>query len=133
MVDDIHGILDEFGMTVPRLQHGDGDVTWTLLEDAIRRGVDTRVGFEDTLYGPNGARASGNAALVRGGARTGGWSLSATISAMFSIQRLVPSPSPSTTAVERRSLVKVGETSAAPPRRPDAIVHMHRRGPGAGD
>lgn len=65
MVDDIHGILDGFGLTVPRLQHGDGDVTWTLLEDAIRRGADTRVGFEDTLYGPNGERASGNAALVR--------------------------------------------------------------------
>lgn len=30
IVDDIHGILDEFGLTVPRLQHGDGDVTWTL-------------------------------------------------------------------------------------------------------
>lgn len=65
MVDDIHKILDEFGLTVPRLQHGDGDVTWTLIEDAVRRGIDTRVGFEDTLYGPDGELASGNVTLVR--------------------------------------------------------------------
>jgi uncharacterized protein (DUF849 family) len=40
-------------------------VTWVLLTDAIRRGVDTRVGLEDTVYEPNGERTSGNAALVR--------------------------------------------------------------------
>ena len=71
MVDDIHRILDRFGLRVPRLQHGDGDVTWPLLEDAIRRGVDTRVGFEDTIYGPSGELAGGNAALVRAARKLG--------------------------------------------------------------
>ena len=64
LVEDIHTTLDRFDLTVPRLQHGDGKVTWVLLTDAIRRGVDTRVGLEDTLYEPDGERTTGNAALV---------------------------------------------------------------------
>jgi len=36
-----------------------------LLTDAIRRGLDTRIGLEDTLYEPNGTRTTGNEALVR--------------------------------------------------------------------
>ena len=48
-----------------RLQHGDGVATWVLLTDAIHRGLDTRIGVEDTLYGPNGDHTAGNVALVR--------------------------------------------------------------------
>ena len=65
LVEDIHEALDRFGRTAPRLQHGDGEVTWALLADAIRRGLDTRIGLEDTLHGPTGERTSGNEALVR--------------------------------------------------------------------
>lgn len=36
-----------------------------LLGDAVRRGLDTRVGFEDTLYGPDGEQATSNEMLVR--------------------------------------------------------------------
>jgi uncharacterized protein (DUF849 family) len=36
-----------------------------LLIDAVRRGLDTRIGLEDTLLGPNGERTTGNEALVR--------------------------------------------------------------------
>jgi hypothetical protein len=64
LVDDIHRALDELSLPAPRLQHGDGKATWVLLADAIRRGVDTRVGLEDTLYGPDGQRTAGNEALV---------------------------------------------------------------------
>jgi 3-keto-5-aminohexanoate cleavage enzyme len=64
MVDAIHAILDRAGVTAPRLQHGDGELTWILIEDAVRRGLDTRVGFEDTLHLPDGSRASSNADLV---------------------------------------------------------------------
>jgi uncharacterized protein (DUF849 family) len=28
LVEDIHRALDQFGLTSPRLQHGDGEVTW---------------------------------------------------------------------------------------------------------
>ncbi|HYZ55847.1 MAG TPA: 3-keto-5-aminohexanoate cleavage protein [Streptosporangiaceae bacterium] len=60
----IHEILDRAEVEVPRLQHGDGEVTWILIEDAVRRGLDTRVGLEDTLYLPDGSRARSNADLV---------------------------------------------------------------------
>lgn len=65
LVEDIHRTLDGLGLVAPRLQHGDGQVTWVLLEDAIRRRLDTRVGLEDTLHDPDGDRTSGNEALVR--------------------------------------------------------------------
>jgi uncharacterized protein (DUF849 family) len=65
VVDEIHAALDRLRLTAPRLQHGDGDATWVLLRDAIRRGIDTRIGLEDTVAGPDGARAGGNEALVR--------------------------------------------------------------------
>jgi beta-keto acid cleavage enzyme len=65
LVEDIHRALDRLGLTAPRLQHGNGEATWVLLTDAIRRGLDTRIGLEDTLYEPNGERTGGNEALVR--------------------------------------------------------------------
>jgi uncharacterized protein (DUF849 family) len=71
LVEDIHRALDELGVAVPRLQHGDGEATWVLLSDAVRRGLDTRVGLEDTLVGPDGERASGNEALVRAACELG--------------------------------------------------------------
>ena len=42
----------------PLLQHGDGAATWVLLEDAVRAGLDTRIGLEDT-------READNVTLVR--------------------------------------------------------------------
>jgi len=71
LVEGIHRELDRLGLTVPRVQHGDGEATWVLLTDAIRRGIDTRVGLEDTLYEPNGERTAGNEALVRTARRLG--------------------------------------------------------------
>jgi uncharacterized protein (DUF849 family) len=65
VVDEIHAALERLGVGAPRLQHGDGAATWVLLRDAIRRGIDTRIGLEDTVEGPDGARAEGNEALVR--------------------------------------------------------------------
>jgi uncharacterized protein (DUF849 family) len=40
------------------------DWTWPLVEDAFRRGHDTRVGFEDSVLLPDGTRARSNAHLV---------------------------------------------------------------------
>ena len=65
LVGEIHRTLDRHGLSVPRLQHGDGKVAWVLLADAVRRGIDTRIGLEDTLYEPNGERTAGNEARVR--------------------------------------------------------------------
>jgi uncharacterized protein (DUF849 family) len=71
LVEDIHRALDRFGLAAPRLQHGDGEVTWVLLVDAVRRSLDTRIGLEDTLYGPDGERATSNEALVRAARQLG--------------------------------------------------------------
>jgi uncharacterized protein (DUF849 family) len=60
----IHAALDDIGVTAPRLEHGDGEWTWPLVEDAFRRGWATRVGFEDSIYLPDGSVAADNAALV---------------------------------------------------------------------
>jgi uncharacterized protein (DUF849 family) len=71
LVGDIHAVLDRHGLTAPRLQHGDGEATWVLLADAVRRGIDTRIGLEDTRYQPDGTLTAGNAALVRAAVQLG--------------------------------------------------------------
>lgn len=65
LVDGIHAALDARGIAAPRLQHGEGAATWVTFQDAVRRGLDTRIGLEDTLVGPDGDPAAGNEALVR--------------------------------------------------------------------
>lgn len=60
----MNDVLDSAGSTCPRLTHGMNDWTWPLVEDAFRRGHDTRVGFEDSLLLPDGARAENNVQLV---------------------------------------------------------------------
>jgi uncharacterized protein (DUF849 family) len=65
LVDAIHRELDHRGIDAPRLQHGDLDSTWVLLEDAVARGIKTRIGLEDTFYEPDGQLTAGNASLVR--------------------------------------------------------------------
>jgi len=64
-VEEIHAVLDGAGLTTPRLQHGDGEAAWVVLADAVRRGLDTRVGLEDTLHEPGGELTTGNEGLVR--------------------------------------------------------------------
>ena len=65
VVGELHAALDAHAITAPRLQHGIGPVTWPLLEDAVRRGLDTRIGLEDTRENPDGAQTAGNEELVR--------------------------------------------------------------------
>lgn len=60
----IHDALDEHLVIAPRLQHGVGPGAWVLIRDAAERGVDTRVGFEDSLFGPRGGVPRDNADLV---------------------------------------------------------------------
>ncbi len=65
LVGAIHDVLDKSDIRVPRLQHGDGEATWVLIEDAIAREIGTRVGLEDTFLLPDGTTAASNAELVR--------------------------------------------------------------------
>ncbi|MCP2013307.1 uncharacterized protein (DUF849 family) [Deinococcus sp. HSC-46F16] len=61
----ILNLLDGADRTPPRLLHGAGPSAWSLLEEAGRLGLDTRVGLEDTLTLPDGTPALDNADLVR--------------------------------------------------------------------
>jgi uncharacterized protein (DUF849 family) len=62
---DIDSVLDRAGLHIPRLHHGFGIATWTVLEVALAAGHDVRVGLEDTLVLPDGRTARDNAELVR--------------------------------------------------------------------
>ncbi|HLW46840.1 MAG TPA: 3-keto-5-aminohexanoate cleavage protein [bacterium] len=56
--------LDRAGIALPRVHHGEGHATWAVLDAALDRARDIRIGLEDTLYLPDGRRARGNADLV---------------------------------------------------------------------
>lgn len=60
----IDEVLDRAGVARPRLHHGFGMATWAVLDAAIDRGRDIRVGLEDTLQLPDGRPAPDNAGLV---------------------------------------------------------------------
>lgn len=62
-------VLEGSGIHLPRLQHGVNAAAWPLLEDAVARGYDVRIGLEDTLRMPDGSRANSNADLVTAAAR----------------------------------------------------------------
>ena len=62
-------ILDQAGDTTPRLLHGMDATAWPVLDSAIARGYDLRIGLEDCLMLPNGDLAPDNAALVAEAAR----------------------------------------------------------------
>ncbi len=63
-VDGIEAVLTGAAASCPRLLHGLDATVWALIDDAARRGYDTRVGLEDTLRLPDGGVAPSNAALV---------------------------------------------------------------------
>ncbi|HXX38966.1 MAG TPA: 3-keto-5-aminohexanoate cleavage protein [bacterium] len=60
----IDAVLDAAGIALPRLHHGEGTATWAVLDAALDRGRDIRVGLEDTLCLADGRRARNNAELV---------------------------------------------------------------------
>lgn len=60
----IHAALDDAGVQAPRLAHGAGVATWSVLEWAAATGLDLRVGLEDTLVMADGSDAADNPDLV---------------------------------------------------------------------
>ncbi|MBV8932067.1 MAG: 3-keto-5-aminohexanoate cleavage protein [Kutzneria sp.] len=59
------GLLAELSwVDAPILLHGEDDTAWPVFAEALRLGTLTRIGLEDTLFGPDGARVAGNADLV---------------------------------------------------------------------
>jgi uncharacterized protein (DUF849 family) len=64
IVSEIEHELDVEGVEAPRLLHGVGPTTWPLIDIAIVRRYETRIGLEDTLTLPDGSLAQDNADLV---------------------------------------------------------------------
>jgi uncharacterized protein (DUF849 family) len=62
--DDLLSQVLAVGSPAPVLLHGLDESCWPLLEHAGARGVQTRIGMEDTLRMPDGSTAPDNAALV---------------------------------------------------------------------
>jgi uncharacterized protein (DUF849 family) len=65
----IDAALDRHGFIAPRLHHGYGVATWSVLRAAVRIGRDIRVGLEDTVVLADGRPASGNRELVEAAVR----------------------------------------------------------------
>jgi uncharacterized protein (DUF849 family) len=59
-------IIEELG-SEPKLIHGDGRATWAFIDEAIARGLDTRVGLEDTQEAPNPELVARAMSLIRNG------------------------------------------------------------------
>lgn len=66
---EIDAALDRCRIDAPRLHHGEGDATWPVLQQALAAERDTRIGFEDTLFLPDGRPAASNAQLVAAATR----------------------------------------------------------------
>jgi uncharacterized protein (DUF849 family) len=64
IADDVLGEVLAAGSPAPVLLHGLDRSCWPLLEHAGSRGVQARIGMEDTLLLPDGSTAPDNAALV---------------------------------------------------------------------
>ena len=64
VVTDVEVVLDQARIATPRLLHGIDRTAWPMIGEAARRGLQTRIGFEDTVSLPDGAAAPSNAALV---------------------------------------------------------------------
>jgi uncharacterized protein (DUF849 family) len=64
VADDLLSQVMAAQSPAPVLLHGMDESCWPLLEHAGRRGVQTRIGMEDTLQMPDGSTAPDNAALV---------------------------------------------------------------------
>lgn len=87
---EIHDALNRYAIMVPRLQHGVGDGAWILIRDAAERGLDTRVGFEDTLTTPRGGIPRDSADLVEEAQAIIGRAMLQTLPARASIPRARP-------------------------------------------
>ncbi len=62
--DEVLAAVDAADSPAPVLLHGLDESCWPLLQHAGARGLQARIGLEDTLRLPDGSVADGNAALV---------------------------------------------------------------------
>lgn len=63
-INEIEKVLDEHEIRIPRLLHGFNAVAWEILKEAKRRGYDSRIGMEDTIYTESGVMVKSNLELI---------------------------------------------------------------------
>ena len=63
-VVEIENILNSSKISINRLLHGFNSVSWGILREAIKRGYDSRMGMEDTIFLENGKKVSSNLELI---------------------------------------------------------------------
>jgi uncharacterized protein (DUF849 family) len=68
-VSEMETVLNAVDIEGPRLLHGSRGVSWSLVDEATRRGYQTRVGFEDSFEMPDGRTARDNGEMVVEAAR----------------------------------------------------------------
>lgn len=66
--------IDQAGITLPVLLHGEGKSAWPCLLYALENGLDTRIGLEDVLKLPDDQTAPGNTALMKAACSMPGFS-----------------------------------------------------------
>lgn len=63
-INEIEEVLNKNKVKVPRLLHGFNSVVWDILREAKRRGYDSRIGMEDTIFLENGVPVKSNLELI---------------------------------------------------------------------
>lgn len=65
VIEEIESILDAGNISIKRLLHGFNSVSWDLLREAKKRGYDSRIGMEDTIYLEGGNKVKSNLEIVK--------------------------------------------------------------------
>ena len=71
MSHGIIAVLDRAGSRLPRQLHGFDASKWVMHAEALRLGLDQRIGFEDGGYLPDGRKAQSNAELIAAAVKRG--------------------------------------------------------------
>jgi uncharacterized protein (DUF849 family) len=64
-INEIENVLDKHKIKIPRLLHGFNAVSWEILKEAKKRGYDSRIGMEDTIYTEDGVMVKSNLELIQ--------------------------------------------------------------------
>lgn len=64
-INEIENVLNKHKIKIPRLLHGFNAVSWEILKEAKKRGYDSRIGMEDTIYTENGVMVKSNLELIQ--------------------------------------------------------------------
>ena len=68
-IGEIENILDSNDINIKRLLHGFNSVSWDILREAKKRGYDSRIGMEDTIYLENRRKVKSNLDLINNAGR----------------------------------------------------------------